>query len=96
MRRMGVFLTVCFALQRRANGFGRSQQGGINHVGRRSWTAVARVDQLHRSTRRRQADHGQLEQACSLMHLGLFQPHPIAFQRAKQLFDTPYKRPLII
>src|SRR6202521_1203365 len=23
------------------------------------------------------------------MHLGLFQPHPIAFQRAKHLFDAP-------
>ena len=61
MRRMGVFLAFGLALQRRANGFGRRQRGGIDHVGCRSRTAVARIDQLHRSTRRRQADHGQLE-----------------------------------
>ena len=93
---MGVCLTFCFALQRCADGFGHRQQGGINDVGGRSCTAVARIDQLDRSTGRRQADHGQLEQPLSLMHLGLFQPHPIAFQRAKHLFDTPYKIPLII
>ena len=30
-----------------------------------------------------------------LMHLGLFQPHPVAFQGAKHLLNIPYKTPLI-
>ena len=62
MRRMGVFLTFCVALQRRADGFGHGhrQQGGINHVGCRSGTAVARIDQLDGSARRRQADQANL------------------------------------
>ena len=93
---MGVFLTFCVALQRRADSFGHRQQGDVNHVGCRSCTTVARIDQLDGSARRRQADHGQLEQPFRLMHLGRFQPHPVAFQRAKHLLDTPYKIPLII
>jgi general secretion pathway protein F len=56
MRRMGVFLTFCVALQRWADGFGHRQQGSIKHVGCRSCTAVARIDQLDCSARRRQAD----------------------------------------
>ena len=86
---MMVFLTSGFAFQRCADGFGDRQQGNIDHVSGRSWTAIAGIHQLDGATRRGQADDGQLEQPSSLMHLRLFQAHSVAFQRPEQLFDSP-------
>ena len=87
---MVVFLPFGFAFQGWTDGVSSRQQCWINHICCRSRTAVAGVHQLDRSTRRRrQADHGQLEQPVSLMHLGLFEAHAIAFQGAEQLFDPP-------
>ena len=76
---MGICLTFGFAFQRRANGFGHRQQGGVDDIGGRSWTAVARINQLDRSARRGQSDDSQLEQAFGFVHLGFFEAHAIAF-----------------
>ena len=86
---MAVFLTFGFSFQCCADGFGGGQQGDVDHVACRSWTAVARVHQLDGSTRCGQSDDGQLEQPSSLMHLRLFLAHTVAFQRSEQLFDPP-------
>src|SRR3978361_840756 len=80
---MGICLAFGFAFQRWADGFGDRQQGGIDHIGGRSWTAVARVDELDRSARRGQSNDSQLEQAFSFVHLGFFQAHAIAFKPRK-------------
>ena len=95
MDRMAVFLPFGFAFQCCADGFGHRQQDRIDHIACRSWASVARIHQLDGSTRCGQSDDGQLEQPASLMHLRLFQAHTVAFQRAEQLFDIPYKTPLI-
>ncbi len=62
MHRMVIFLPFGFAFQCRADGFGDRQQGRIDHVGGRPWTAVAGIHQLDGSARRGQSDDGELEE----------------------------------
>lgn len=54
-----------------------------------SAAAIARVDQLECAGRSDEADRGQFEQPCAVVHLHLFEFEAIALQRPEHLLDAP-------
>ncbi len=65
---MRVLLADCFAFECRGDGLGSRHQGGVDHIGCRSWTAIASVDQLDGAGCCRKPDQSQFEQPPGVMH----------------------------
>ncbi|WP_231844565.1 transposase family protein [Acidiphilium multivorum] len=86
---MKVFLSWCFALERRADGIRCWEQSGIDDVGCRPAAAVACVDELDGTGGCGKTDQGQLEQASGVLHLGFFEPEANTFRRPEHFLGSP-------
>ena len=86
---MRVLLARRFALKRRANGFGRTNEIFIGDIQCRTRTSVARINKLNSTHRGGQRNGRQLEQARGFLDLGFFQPQSIGFHRPEDLFNSP-------
>jgi len=92
---MRVLLAGGFAFQSLTDGLGGRLELRVEDIAGGARAAVAGVHQLDRAHRAHQGRGGELEEVIAALKLALLKAQAIALQAPEDLFDTPYKMPLI-